>query len=157
MMMLRITKDGFTIEAETADELGMAIAALKSTETAEAECTGTVTPGSLESVQLDNALDTWEREDTNDASVTLSLVPDRVTAVYEMIPVSRCLLDVFDVVAEFPEGISCKGICTLTGLKTTQVSNRLSRLAQLGLLEHKPHSWYWCATDLARRAKLVAS
>jgi DNA-binding transcriptional ArsR family regulator len=78
-----------------------------------------------------------------------------VTPAHQMIPVRRILLDVYDIIKEFPEGITCKGVSELIGIKADTISHRMTRLKEAGLVEKVPHSIYWRATSLSRRAKLV--
>ena len=74
-----------------------------------------------------------------------------------MIPVRVVLMEVLEVVKCFPEGITSRGVSELTGVEVGRVSHRLTRLKKMGLVESVKGSINWRATQLARRAKLVAS
>lgn len=177
--MLRITKDGFTIEADTQAELQIAIAALRSTQNDEpplpeplddryipeqlvAEPHLSVVPNAealhterlrevgLQAAQSAQALNSY-------AAKFVPVVDDTVSSAVQMVPVRRKLLDILEVVLCFPEGISSKGVQNLTGLSDGAVGNRLTRLRLAGLAERVAHHHLWRATDLARRSKLVAS
>ena len=172
--MLRITRDGFTIEADTQAELQMAIAALRSTQNdvpalpviPEADVFGQVVREDkypderyipehlviepyLSAVPSTHAL--------THAAKLVPVVDSTVSPAVQMVPVGRKLLDILEIVLCFPDGISSKGVQHLTGLSDGAVGNRLTRLRVAGLLERIPHSITWRATDLARRSKLVAS
>lgn len=75
----------------------------------------------------------------------------------QVVLVRSVLLDVLKVLPEFPDGITAKGISGLTGVEQSTVIHRLTRLNKMGLAESMPPPMRWRATDLARRAKLVAS
>jgi hypothetical protein len=161
-MTYRITRGDNTFEVDTVDELR---AMLDVFENPIPGPTGTVRdvlipdgarPLPEGMMELFTGFDV--KSEPLDAAYTHGTVSNGpVYAAPQMIPVRTKLLDMLEVLMTFPEGITCRGISTLTGTSVGAVSHRLGRLKQMGLAESVPKSANWRATQLARTAKLVRS
>lgn len=95
-----------------------------------------------------------ESDDSDEPFLPLATVG---TIAPQHIPVSVKNMAVLDAVMLFPEGITVKGVSSLTGLEVKTVGGRMQMLKSKGLVELIPHKLDWRATQLARRAKLVAA
>jgi hypothetical protein len=141
----RIIKDGTTFEADTADELRIIVGVLTDQNVPVPSTFGDVYPPGDKGT------------DILGLPITEPSEPIVLDSLGQIIPVRRKLLDVLDVIASFPEGITTQGVSTLIGVAASATSHRVTRLKKMGLVESVPHTIYWRATDLARKAKLVAS